>query len=80
MKSSWSSGDEAEGDEAWIAWIVPMREGKKIEAYALWLLSARGAPEDPPVWAAFSTVLKKQRQSCFPRVSSGDPARARRCR
>src|SRR5262249_42657393 len=39
---------DAEGDDCWIAWIVPMREGNKIEAYALWLFDARAAPEDPP--------------------------------
>jgi hypothetical protein len=40
---------DAEIGEAFVAWITPMREkGGEIEAYALWLFSVAGAPEDAP--------------------------------
>ncbi|MBR0878557.1 hypothetical protein JQ608_15455 [Bradyrhizobium liaoningense] len=40
---------DAEIGEAFVAWLTPIRdEGGEIEAYALWLFSVGGAPEDPP--------------------------------
>jgi hypothetical protein len=40
----------AENGEAFVAWITPMRNKMgAVEAYALWLFSVQGAPEDPPV-------------------------------
>jgi hypothetical protein len=40
---------DAEIGEAFVAWITPMRDASgNVEAYALWLFSVTGAPEDPP--------------------------------
>lgn len=40
---------DAEIGEAFVAWITPMRDASgNVEAYALWLFSETGAPDDPP--------------------------------
>ena len=50
--------EAAASDEPWLAWITPMRTPSgDVEAFALWIFSARGAPEDPPeLWGVFDSI------------------------